>query len=210
MTENEIFSALRDLRSRNEELHERIRELESLVYVDSLTEVGNRRAFDSSLRVELERTKRTSAPTCLLLVDLIQLKMINDSLGHHAGDMALKRIAACLVASTRRVDSVHRIGGDEFAVVLCSTDLEGGERVAQRFRGLLETSTNDQPDDFYVNARIGVAVALSGGEIADLEGEAERARRRNDDATNISMDVERTAVQLIATADKALYADKAW
>ena len=107
MTENEIFGALRDLRAQNEVLHGRIRQLESLVYVDPLTEVGNRRAFDSALRVELERTKRTSMPTCLLLVDLIQLKRINDSLGHHAGDSALKRIAACLVAATRRVDSVH-------------------------------------------------------------------------------------------------------
>ncbi len=210
MTENEIFAALRDLRAQNEVLHGRIRQLESLVYVDPLTEVGNRRAFDSALRVELERTKRTSMPTCLLLVDLIQLKRINDSLGHHAGDSALKRIAACLVAATRRVDSVHRIGGDEFAAVLCSSDLQGGERVVQRFRQLLEASTDGELDDFYVNARIGLAVALRGGEIAELESDALRAKRRDvSGGVDKAMDVEQTAVQLIATADKALYADGA-
>jgi GGDEF domain-containing protein len=105
---------------------------------------------------------------------------------------------------------VHRIGGDEFAAVLCSSDLEGGERVVQRFRQLLEASTDGEPDDFYVNARIGLAVALRGGEIAELESDALRAKRRDvSGGVDKAMDVEQTAVQLIATADKALYADGA-
>lgn len=211
MAENEIFSALRDLRSQNEALQERIRQLESLVYVDSLTEVGNRRAFDSALRVELERTKRTSLPTCLLLVDLIQLKRINDSLGHHAGDLALRRLAACLVACTRRVDSVHRIGGDEFAVILSASDLEGGERVVQRVRRLLAASTHEPSDAFYVDARIGLAAAQRGGEIADMQSGALRAQRRDSGSfSGRAMDVEQTVEQLIASADRALYADRAY
>ena len=101
-------------------------------YIDSLTGLYNRAYLLRRLREELSRAARTGQPLTLLLADVDQLKRVNDTQGHAAGDALLRVVAAALQAEVRGHDVVARYGGDEFVVLLLDTPLRGGERAARR------------------------------------------------------------------------------
>jgi diguanylate cyclase (GGDEF)-like protein len=111
-----------EVRAELAQVKARLAEAEGLADRDALTPLFNRRAF---LR-ELSRTQATAArygvPASLVFLDLDGLKLLNDRFGHAAGDAALKAVAERLLAHVRASDSVGRIGGDEFAVILAHTD----------------------------------------------------------------------------------------
>jgi two-component system cell cycle response regulator len=92
-----------------------------LSQLDGMTEALNRRGFDELLSAEISRSRRFGRPISLLMIDLDDLKVINDSYGHQAGDKVLKEIASMLKKSVRQCDIVARYGGDEFAVILVET-----------------------------------------------------------------------------------------
>lgn len=96
----------------------RILDLETRIDVDPLTEVLNRRGFERELRRSLAYVKRYGASAALLYLDLDGLKPVNDRHGHAAGDAVLKTVAAALFRQVRISDTIGRIGGDEFAVLL--------------------------------------------------------------------------------------------
>lgn len=97
---------------------------------DELTGLETRRAFIRRLKEEAERIDRYGGESRVLILDADGLKLINDGPGGHAaGDVYLKSIADALRTGTRLTDHVYRYGGDEFAVILPSTDLEGTERL---------------------------------------------------------------------------------
>jgi len=103
---------------------------------DSLTQLGNRRAFDAALQSEVVRAgevggERSAAPSALVFVDLDRFKDVNDFHGHPAGDRVLRAVAERCVAAVRPGDTVARIGGDEFAVVAPRAGREGAERMAR-------------------------------------------------------------------------------
>lgn len=99
---------------------------------DPVTELPNRRRFDSSIAAEWRRAKRLEVPISLILLDIDRFKSINDTRGHAAGDEALRAIAEVLQSAARReVDLPARLGGDEFAVVLAGSDLATTETVAE-------------------------------------------------------------------------------
>ena len=100
---------------------------------DFLTGLANRHEFDSFLRRELARAERFGDPLSLAMIDLDDLKMINDEYGHKAGDEALRSIGATLKATVRSLDLAARIGGDEFALVMPQTDVTGANDVLSRF-----------------------------------------------------------------------------
>lgn len=125
-------------------------ELERLSFTDPLTGLGNRRRFDSELTRELNRAARLSHPLALLMVDLDNLKVLNDTYGHRAGDSALRRLAAWLQVNVRNMDLVARWGGDEFAILLPETGVERACQVAKRLLTvpkLAALSTEDEPWD---------------------------------------------------------------
>jgi diguanylate cyclase (GGDEF)-like protein len=85
---------------------------------DELTGLPNRRLFQDRLASALERARRTGTQAALLLVDLNHFKEVNDTLGHHAGDLLLQHVSSVFAARVRRSDTVARTGGDEFCVIL--------------------------------------------------------------------------------------------
>ena len=109
--------------------------LEADALADSLTGLGNRRAFDRDLRRELGRAARHDRRFSVALLDLDGLKAINDRDGHAAGDAALRGLATALSAALRAADRAYRLGGDEFAVLLPETPPGDAEAALARLAG---------------------------------------------------------------------------
>ncbi len=124
----------RELARLNAELNEARKNLERQARLDLLTGVGNRLAFQEKIREEMNRAIRYATPLTLLIIDITNFKLINDTLGHLAGDEALRRTARQLQANCRNFDAVFRIGGDEFAVILPQTKEEEALKIAERLR----------------------------------------------------------------------------
>ena len=106
--------------------------IQHLAHHDSLTDLPNRVLFQERLRHSLAQAKRSGWKLALMFLDLDKFKDINDTLGHHVGDMLLRAVAKRLNRCVRETDTVARLGGDEFAVILTNLDdLEGASRVAE-------------------------------------------------------------------------------
>jgi diguanylate cyclase (GGDEF)-like protein/PAS domain S-box-containing protein len=125
-----------------------------LAVTDPLTGLGNYRRLVEALDAEVKRTARTARPFAVLLIDLDQLKNINDRYGHLTGSRALCRLADVLRIDCRTIDTAARYGGDEFAVILPETLAEGARLVASRVRSRL-VADGFQPA---LSASSGVAV----------------------------------------------------
>jgi len=113
-------------------------QLRALAATDSLTGLTNRRAFLECVSAEIARGHRYTHPLSLLLADVDFFKKINDQHGHPAGDEVLRQVAATLAAVARETDLVGRYGGEEFAVLLPSTDAAGAAALAERMRAGIE------------------------------------------------------------------------
>lgn len=109
------------------------RMLEELAFLDSLTEIPNRRQFDQSFEREWKRTARSRSPLSLIMIDIDYFKAYNDHYGHAGGDAVLCQVAAALQQVLQRpADLLARIGGEEFIVLLPDTDESGGRRIAEQ------------------------------------------------------------------------------
>jgi len=125
--------------TRTRELAEANARLQELLQEEPLTGLANRRAFDETLLAEWRRARRTGQPLALILVDLDGFKEWNDTWGHPAGDVCLRKVAQILGDVAARVSDVAaRIGGDEFAVVLPGTSLDGAVALALEIRRRVE------------------------------------------------------------------------
>lgn len=128
---------------------------EEAAFTDYLTGLANRRRFERQLKREAARTLRFNRPFCLLLVDIDHFKRVNDNFGHEAGDDALRQLSKVLQFGTRGIDTVARIGGEEFALILTETNFSGGIEVAERLRAAI--SEMDVQGVGRVTASFGVA-----------------------------------------------------
>ncbi|HSE40729.1 MAG TPA: GGDEF domain-containing protein [Acidobacteriota bacterium] len=128
------FVVLRENISLYEQMH-------NLAVVDSLTGVYNRHFINESLHAEIERAKRYSQPLTILMVDVDYFKELNDTFGHLQGDAVLAQIASLLTSQLRSADLLGRFGGDEFLLILPSTDRFGVETVAERMRNVIASNS---------------------------------------------------------------------
>jgi diguanylate cyclase (GGDEF)-like protein len=136
---------------------------------DSLTALPNRTLLVDRLEQALSRGVRTGCWTGVLFVDLDRFKRINDTSGHGAGDDVLRQVAQRLQAATRSIDTVARIGGDEFVVLAPDLDDQlDAVRIADRLAVSLGTGPDGTHDRNFVTASIGISVAGAGRATAEL------------------------------------------
>ncbi len=139
--------------------------LEELSLQDELTGIFNRRRLQQAFDDEWSRARRHRLPLAFVLLDLDHFKRLNDSRGHREGDLALKAVAAHLAEHARRTgDLAARFGGEEFALLLPGTDLEGALRVAEQLRASIEELALHHPEapGGRLTASLGVAALVPG------------------------------------------------
>jgi diguanylate cyclase (GGDEF)-like protein len=122
------------LRESEAKLKESLVREKSAARVDFLTGIFNRRGFYEIASSESQRSRRYKRPLSLVYVDIDNFKMVNDSMGHDAGDELLIQVAAVMHSEVRGTDTVGRLGGDEFAVLLPETDQENSKVVIQKLQ----------------------------------------------------------------------------
>jgi len=164
------------LRGKVARLQERVEQLDQLAHQDSLINLPNRRGFMRELERLIARVDRYGINAAMLFVDVDGLKMINDTLGHRAGDEALIQVASLLSKGVRHSDVVARIGGDEFGILLESSDESAAHETAARL--IEQISTCEVLHD---GEALPLGVAIGVGMIDALDT-AEAVMERADEA----------------------------
>jgi len=172
------FSVIaRDI-SRRKELEE---QLGHLALRDPLTGLANRTLLLDRLGQSLARAARSGAPTAVLFFDLDRFKLVNDSLGHAAGDTLLRELAARVTAAIRPADTAARFGGDEFVVVCEDLDEPGAVELADRIAAAMSVpfALAEAPHaELHVSTSVGIAIAHAGDDPAKVLGDADSAMYR--------------------------------
>lgn len=116
-------------------LHKTIKMYSNLASVDDLTNVPNRREYNSRIEVEFNRAKRTKKPLTLIMIDIDYFKLYNDTYGHGLGDKCLQKVASTINEIQKRsTDLFARYGGEEFAMILPETNIEYGYKMASKIK----------------------------------------------------------------------------
>lgn len=165
--------------SRQDSLREQTQRFRVLALRDELTGLANRRAFTMAAKPELERARRKGIPLSMLAFDVDDLKGINDTFGHAAGDLALRSVARVAKAELRDKDLVARLGGDEFAALLPQVDAAQARTIAERLRAAALSSVpgTSLPG---VGLSLGIASAHDVRDIAEPERAIERMQELAD------------------------------
>ncbi len=143
--------------------------------VDALTDIHNKRYLMEFLERELARSARYRRPLALMLFDIDHFKSINDQMGHLAGDMALRELAACVKKNIGKEEEFGRYGGDEFVVVLPETTVEEGMVFAESTRALVAANSFQYEGcQFPLTISVGVA-GTNGDEALSLQQLIQRA-----------------------------------
>lgn len=166
---------------RVQQLEQELRQVSNLVREDQLTGTLNRRGMDEAFERELARTERLQAPLSIGMLDLDHFKKLNDSLGHQAGDEALRHLTRVVQGLLRPTDTLARYGGEEFLILLPNTDLDEAEQVLKRIQRELTRQ-------FFMHDNERVLITFSAG-VAALHPDEDQAA-------------------LVARADTAMYAAK--
>ncbi len=143
-------------------------EIRRLLTTDQLTGVSNRARFFDLGEAECARWARFRQPLSALMIDIDHFKRINDTYGHAAGDEVLRQVAGILQIGLRPIDAIGRLGGEEFAVLLPSVDLQGAELVADRLRRSVEALI-PTIDDTAVPVTVSIGCATVGDEVSQLD-----------------------------------------
>ncbi len=130
-----------------------------LAYYDTITQLPNRYAFNEHFDAVLEKARQQQSRLALLVLDLDDFKVVNNTLGHLVGDKLLKAVAERLLTCTRQGDVVYRVGGDEFAMILTDeSPPEGAATVAEKFIRALMLPFNIEGQNLYVGASVGISM----------------------------------------------------
>ncbi len=178
--QREEITSLQTQLEKLEQENRQLKKYHRLSYIDPLTNIGNRRYFDEKYTQELNRVGHNGSNFSLALIDIDFFKKINDTYGHECGDFILQQFAKYVKTSLRKMDSISRIGGEEFIVILPDTDKVTAHKVVERIRQGLENITfTPNNSDKKIN------VTFSCGVVEYTEDEGHK--------------------QMVNTADKRLY-----
>jgi diguanylate cyclase (GGDEF)-like protein len=156
---------------------------------DELTGLANHGRFQELLAAEVEQVRRYHHSVGLIMVDIDNFKAVNDTYGHQQGDVVLRAVAHVLADSSREVDYPARYGGEELAVILPHTDLDGSYAIAERIRTAIETvrvPRIDREGMLRITASLGVAASSNGdkdGLIAEADAALYQAKRQGKNRT---------------------------
>lgn len=145
----------------------RLYHINKLAYFDSLTGLPNRSELIHRSGYVLDASKRNNTPFTIIFLDLDHFKEINDTLGHNIGDKLLTHVAKRLHEILRHVDTISRMGGDEFIILLPDTDADGASNVAQKLLDVFTLPYYIKQHELSITASIGIAIYPIDGE--DLE-----------------------------------------
>lgn len=156
-------------------------EAERRARVDELTGLFNRRAFYEYGKILANNSQRNKDALAMIIMDLDNFKMVNDSFGHAAGDVALKQIGQILLKRLRKSDIFARIGGEEFGMLLPLTSLNEAAQLAEELRKVVQSSAVSYEDkNFTITASFGVSSGIS--DIDTLVRQADMAMYQSKDA----------------------------
>lgn len=162
-----LLEKIDDLTRELQQTQEHLKELEELVDVDCMVPIPNRRAFMRRLNWAIAMLNRYGHPVSVLFFDVNELKQINDTLGHAAGDAAIAHVARAMTATVRESDFVGRLGGDEFGIIMYYANQENAEKRAEHIRNrLIENRLNWNGKPLTITAAAG-AYAIRPGDSAD-------------------------------------------
>ncbi|MEA3215666.1 MAG: hypothetical protein QOJ19_1822 [Acidimicrobiia bacterium] len=181
-----VFAQVQDIADRKETEQA----LERLALHDQLTALPNRSLLTDRVHHAMERTRRHAAVVALLFLDLDRFKLINDSLGHGAGDQILVAVADRLRATLRPCDTIARFGGDEF-VVVCEDlgDSSQAVVIGERLARALEPPFAVEGREVFVTASIGIAIVGEGDSAEDVIRKADAAMYRAKDRGRARVEV---------------------
>jgi diguanylate cyclase (GGDEF)-like protein len=170
----------------NVELHFQVRRQ---AVTDELTGLANHGRFQEVLDAEMEQVRRYQYRVALIMLDIDNFKSINDTYGHQQGDVVLMHVARVVRDNSRDADSAARYGGEEMALILPHTDLDGAHAIAERVRGAVEAlriARLDGEGALRVTTSVGVAASAEGdkdGLIADADAALYEAKRSGKNRT---------------------------
>jgi diguanylate cyclase (GGDEF)-like protein len=160
---------------RTEELVAAKEQAEKLARVDALTGVANRRSFKELAAAEFTRARRHGHPLAVIVFDLDHFKAINDNFGHQAGDQVIVHAAILAKNAVREIDTVGRVGGEEFTILLPETDVSQAAAIAERLREQMERSLiSDDGREISFTASFGIS------RLDDADAAIESVLRRAD------------------------------
>lgn len=165
-----------DAEHRIRQLEEELEQVSELVRADQLTGTLNRRGLDEMLERETARADRSNDPLSVVLLDIDNFKLLNDTMGHQAGDQALMHVSDVIRESLRPTDSVARYGGEEFLVVLPGSGVNEAAEIIGRLQRLLTKKLfvyNDEP--LVITFSAGVAARLPGEAVEEVIERADQA-----------------------------------
>lgn len=135
------------------------KEMEKLAILDSLTGVLNRRGLEESFQREISRAKRYNRPLSVMILDMDNFKLINDTYGHIFGDQILIEVTNFLKSACRKTDIIGRYGGDEFAIILPETNTEDSNKVAERILKKINNNPIITPNNEKIPLKISIGIA---------------------------------------------------
>jgi len=177
MENQELIRLLDALKKNKKELEKSEKKLQQLSITDPLTGVYNRRYLYDFLKREFERAKRYNLPLSCMMVDIDHFKNLNDTYGHRAGDLVLKKLTTFLKENLRKIDLVARYGGEEFVIVLPETlekkTLVSAERIRKGVEGM-KIALNSE--------KIRITVSIGVANLTQKEKDEEALIRKADKA----------------------------
>lgn len=167
ITSRETEDLVEAFKKMSQKVHSRQTALEYQAHHDALTHLPNRVMLRERLEYHLMLSKRNKCEMVLFILDLNRFKEVNDTLGHHIGDLLLIEVGERINAMLREVDTIARLGGDEFAILLPNTQRNQSGQVADKIAEIIASPFQIEGQTLHISASIGIAVCPRDGDSAN-------------------------------------------